>query len=63
MKFREIAQHNHASLFIIIILLILDLLAFTIIYNLAFDHQLKLAIQNFSDEIIIEQTCNLYFNI
>ena len=37
MKFREIAQHNRASFFIIIILLILDVLAFSILYNFSFN--------------------------
>jgi len=37
MKFREIAQHNRAAFFIIIILLILDVLAFSILYNFSFN--------------------------
>ena len=37
MKFREIAQHNQASFFIIIILLILDVLAFCILFNFSFN--------------------------
>ncbi len=37
MKFREIAQHNRASIFIIISLLILDVLAFSILYNFSFN--------------------------
>jgi exopolysaccharide biosynthesis polyprenyl glycosylphosphotransferase len=37
MKFREIAQHNRASFFIIIILLILDVLAFYTLYNFSFN--------------------------
>jgi len=40
MKFREIAQHNKASLFIIITLLILDVLAFTILYKFSFNYNL-----------------------
>ena len=37
MKFREIAQHNRASFFIIIILLILDVLAFSILFKFSFN--------------------------
>ena len=36
MKFRELAQHNAASLFIIMILLILDVLVFTFLYKMSF---------------------------
>ena len=37
MKFREIAQHNPASLFIIILLLIFDISAFSFLYNFSFN--------------------------
>ena len=37
MKFREIAQHNRSAFFIIIILLILDVLAFSILYKFSFN--------------------------
>ena len=40
MKFREITQHNRASLFIIIILLFLDMLSFKVLYKISFNTHL-----------------------
>ena len=42
MKFREIAQHNIASLFIIILLLILDVLAFSFLYKFSLKLQFSM---------------------
>ena len=40
MKFREIAQHNRASLVIIIMLLVLDIFVFTSLYKFSLNAQL-----------------------
>ena len=39
MKFREIAQHNRASLFIIIVLLVLDIFVFSFLYKFSLNAQ------------------------
>jgi len=39
MKFREITQHNRASLFIIIILMLLDISTFIFLFNFSFNSQ------------------------